>query len=308
MIWEFKRYIDKQKEVRSLNRNQTNIHLSEFLKKVEGEDGLLYEKIHKKKPILKLRALHLPNMIRGITTETSEYEYELMKQEVLTLDKKQSFLSYSFLKPCSFMQDKKASLVELIPTMVIEETEQSGSLKLECEWITRRGVYFCSFSLDTEEESITFQSDINGRPEKAEFIYGSTKESIIKGKSKMKQVQFEEIKEVQVRKYNQIPNNSIEIFTYNCRSYFLMFYSTRAVKKIFAKLLRKMKGEQLITNCETTFKERKYTERWQSGRISNFDYLMLVNTFSGRTFNDPNQYPIFPWIVQDYTSKELNLR
>ncbi|KAI1295727.1 beige/BEACH domain-containing protein [Xylaria venustula] len=47
--------------------------------------------------------------------------------------------------------------------------------------------------------------------------------------------------------------------------------------------------------------------RWQRGEISNFHYLMLVNTMAGRTFNDLTQYPVFPWILADYTSDELNL-
>ncbi|KAI0395608.1 beige/BEACH domain-containing protein [Xylariaceae sp. FL0594] len=47
--------------------------------------------------------------------------------------------------------------------------------------------------------------------------------------------------------------------------------------------------------------------RWQKGEISNFHYLMLVNTMAGRTFNDLTQYPVFPWILADYTSDDLNL-
>ncbi|KAI3321630.1 beige/BEACH domain-containing protein [Xylariaceae sp. AK1471] len=47
--------------------------------------------------------------------------------------------------------------------------------------------------------------------------------------------------------------------------------------------------------------------RWQRGEISNFHYLMLVNTMAGRTFNDLTQYPVFPWILADYTSDDLNL-
>ncbi|KAI2632885.1 beige/BEACH domain-containing protein [Xylaria nigripes] len=47
--------------------------------------------------------------------------------------------------------------------------------------------------------------------------------------------------------------------------------------------------------------------KWQKGEISNFHYLMLVNTMAGRTFNDLTQYPVFPWILADYTSNELNL-
>jgi hypothetical protein len=49
------------------------------------------------------------------------------------------------------------------------------------------------------------------------------------------------------------------------------------------------------------------TERWQRREISNFEYLMHLNTISGRTFNDLNQYPVFPWILADYTSPTLDL-
>jgi len=33
-----------------------------------------------------------------------------------------------------------------------------------------------------------------------------------------------------------------------------------------------------------------------------------LNTIAGRTYNDLNQYPIFPWVIADYTSTELDLR
>ncbi|CRK21954.1 hypothetical protein BN1708_003535 [Verticillium longisporum] len=48
-------------------------------------------------------------------------------------------------------------------------------------------------------------------------------------------------------------------------------------------------------------------KKWQKGEISNFHYLTLVNTMAGRTFNDLTQYPVFPWVLADYTSEELNL-
>lgn len=49
------------------------------------------------------------------------------------------------------------------------------------------------------------------------------------------------------------------------------------------------------------------TRRWIRGEISNFHYLMLINTMAGRTFNDLTQYPVFPWVLADYTSDELDL-
>ncbi len=49
------------------------------------------------------------------------------------------------------------------------------------------------------------------------------------------------------------------------------------------------------------------TKKWQQGDISNFYYLMLINTLAGRTFNDLTQYPVFPWVIADYTSDVLDL-
>ncbi|KAL8716445.1 MAG: hypothetical protein Q9220_000352 [cf. Caloplaca sp. 1 TL-2023] len=49
------------------------------------------------------------------------------------------------------------------------------------------------------------------------------------------------------------------------------------------------------------------TRRWVQGEISNFNYLMHINTLAGRTFNDLTQYPVFPWVLADYASQELDL-
>lgn len=49
------------------------------------------------------------------------------------------------------------------------------------------------------------------------------------------------------------------------------------------------------------------TDKWVAGHISNFEYLMHLNTLSGRTFNDLTQYPVFPFILADYSSPMLDL-
>ena len=49
------------------------------------------------------------------------------------------------------------------------------------------------------------------------------------------------------------------------------------------------------------------TQKWVTRQITNFEYLMQLNTIAGRTFNDLSQYPVFPWILSDYSSHQLNL-
>lgn len=55
------------------------------------------------------------------------------------------------------------------------------------------------------------------------------------------------------------------------------------------------------------FKLSDMSVKWQRREISNFDYLMFLNTISGRTYNDLNQYPIFPWILSNYNTEKLDL-
>ena len=49
------------------------------------------------------------------------------------------------------------------------------------------------------------------------------------------------------------------------------------------------------------------TQRWVRGEITNFAYLMALNTLAGRSYNDLMQYPVFPWVLANYTSEDLDL-
>lgn len=52
---------------------------------------------------------------------------------------------------------------------------------------------------------------------------------------------------------------------------------------------------------------KSFSKRWQIGEISNFQYLMHLNTLAGRGYSDLTQYPVFPWVLADYESKNLDL-
>ncbi|CAG4961677.1 unnamed protein product [Parnassius apollo] len=47
--------------------------------------------------------------------------------------------------------------------------------------------------------------------------------------------------------------------------------------------------------------------QWRNGTITNWEYLMALNGLAGRSYNDLMQYPVFPFIIADYTSKILDL-
>ncbi|GJY81656.1 BEACH domain-containing protein B isoform X1 [Tanacetum coccineum] len=47
-------------------------------------------------------------------------------------------------------------------------------------------------------------------------------------------------------------------------------------------------------------------ESWRRRDITNFEYLMILNALAGRSYNDLTQYPVFPWVLADYTSDVLD--
>lgn len=54
--------------------------------------------------------------------------------------------------------------------------------------------------------------------------------------------------------------------------------------------------------------ESGYQQKWIDGEISNFDYLMVLNTLSGRSYNDLCQYPVMPWVLSQYKEESINLK
>ena len=62
-----------------------------------------------------------------------------------------------------------------------------------------------------------------------------------------------------------------------------------------------------LMSARQLFRSANMTAKWQRREISNFEYLMFLNTIAGRTYNDLNQYPVFPWVLTNYTDQELDL-
>ena len=59
---------------------------------------------------------------------------------------------------------------------------------------------------------------------------------------------------------------------------------------------------------QKVFQKLPYTDLWRKRQISNYEYLMSLNLSSSRSFNDTSQYPVFPWVLADYSSTSLDLR
>ncbi len=61
----------------------------------------------------------------------------------------------------------------------------------------------------------------------------------------------------------------------------------------------------LAVNIDKKFNDvHYYCKQWVEGLINNYDYLMILNNLSSRSFSDLSQYPVMPWILKNYEEEE----
>uniref|UniRef100_A0A663LWE4 Neurobeachin-like protein 2 n=1 Tax=Athene cunicularia TaxID=194338 RepID=A0A663LWE4_ATHCN len=130
-----------------------------------------------------------------------------------------------------------------------------------------------------------------------------------------------QIREIHLRRYN-LRRSALEIFLTDQTNYFLNFnkevwvsqisliyiVSTSVRNKVYSRILSLRSPNISGTRSpQELFKASGLMQKWVNREISNFDYLIQLNTMAGRTYNDLAQYPVFPWILRDYTSEDLDL-
>ncbi|CAJ0943139.1 unnamed protein product, partial [Mesorhabditis belari] len=126
---------------------------------------------------------------------------------------------------------------------------------------------------------------------------------------------LQEIRAVFLRRH-LLQNTALELFLSTRTAIMFAFPDQDTVKKVVYQLPRVGVGVKYglpqsrktsLMTPRQLFKHSDMCQKWQKREISNFDYLMFLNTVAGRTFNDLNQYPVFPWILSNYTSETLDL-
>uniref|UniRef100_H3B2H2 Neurobeachin-like protein 2 n=1 Tax=Latimeria chalumnae TaxID=7897 RepID=H3B2H2_LATCH len=115
-----------------------------------------------------------------------------------------------------------------------------------------------------------------------------------------------QIREIHLRRYN-LRRSALEIFLIDQTNYFLNF-KKEVRNKVYSRILGLRPPNLYGTRSpQELLKASGLTQKWVNREISNFDYLIQLNTIAGRTYNDLAQYPVFPWVLCDYNSEELDL-
>jgi hypothetical protein len=141
-------------------------------------------------------------------------------------------------------------------------------------------------------------------------------------------IKYDEIKWIFRRRY-YYKNSALEIFTTQNKSFYFNFkyendreiFLSNILKKLkdFNKIIIDLKDEKdifdnvvgyqnniILNNTKKKSMKKKEIglstklESWKKWKISNFEFLMWLNIFSNRSYNDLSQYPVFPWILSSY--------
>ena len=145
-------------------------------------------------------------------------------------------------------------------------------------------------------------------------------------------IPFQKIQIVLKRRY-YFKKTAIEIFTEDKKSYLFRLEEVK-MRELFdnIKLYMKQDSEDILieynkfddrigfinkknlflhlstrysTDKKTNMNLKLLYEKWTKWEISTLKMLMILNIYSNRSYNDINQYPVFPWIITDYESKTL---
>lgn len=130
---------------------------------------------------------------------------------------------------------------------------------------------------------------------------GSCKCIAINNNPKKKVVKFE-LKDIKaVVKYRYLMQyNALNIFFYSKNSSMILDFENQQETDIILEYFRS-KAPRIDKN----FNDIKYhTNMWVDGLMTNFDYLMYLNTMSSRSFLDLSQYPIIPWVISNYENED----
>jgi len=123
-----------------------------------------------------------------------------------------------------------------------------------------------------------------------------------------------------LQRYYQLRFVGVELFFTNRRTVFINLLDPAAANLLQATIRKSVKplcmapflGRRPITiigrMTAGPHNLTKLKDAWVEREISNFEYLMKLNSVAGRTFNDLGQYPVFPWVLADYSSEFLDLR
>ena len=312
------------------------IYNSKLFKKLKYAFKIMYKNIDLEHSIPEEEnfSLDYPSKLKNFTC--NDY-YRPFLKPVLNYSKTEYFYSaHSNLKKSIVEKDigdeDKIGLIEYEKINLIINKKKS-EFRVKCENISNKGSIFGAIHLHNslmtfEDKSLKDKREVHEKvDQKIFYLFSSDKVDRLKGRNKYMVIYYNEIKEVILRRYC-FTDIAYEIFTKDNRSFFFNFFNIDNRKKFFNSLKEKInkfnsklkEGDKnvgintylsnniaeplFINEPRSYFEKNDYKNKYIKNELSNFQYLLLVNKFSTRTYNDNNQYLIFPLLYMDTQNKK----
>ena len=126
------------------------------------------------------------------------------------------------------------------------------------------------------------------------FCFDPTKHKFIR------KILKRDIKQIFKKRY-YYEENSLEIFTYTNKSYYIKFNTNKDREEFYKYIINSSEVSLLKEDLLSI------TKKWEHWDISTLSFLSFLNNFGSRSFKDLTQYPVFPWVIKDYESAKLNI-
>ena len=167
------------------------------------------------------------------------------------------------------------------------------------------------FIMSEECELVTQMSVIKGRFElTSNYVYFFDSRPVKDDEERFdSRWNIQTIGELHLRRFN-LKRSALEVFLVDHTNVFLNFVSSKRRNRVFTKILSQRPPKMVHSTGRSPkdiLKSSGLTQKWINREISNLEYLMHLNTIAGRSYNNLSQYPIFPWILADYTSDRLDV-
>ena len=173
------------------------------------------------------------------------------------------------------------------------------------------------------EEIIRKENENNPKFDKVSgCCYGSYFKLFLKDKDMLHLfIEYSKIKYIFIRVYFYY-ESALEIYTIDYKSYYLNFKTKEDMNKFLNIILSnnpqfleiKTENKRILGYAlKNKMKEKKKSyyiintqEEWQNYNKSTLEYLMWLNIYGGRSYNDITQYPVFPWILMNYQINDIS--
>lgn len=186
------------------------------------------------------------------------------------------------------------------PNSIIFDFSQQCSKYFSCsaDYIKIQGTCFGRISIS--KTFFEFFSSFDYKPVDPLYYFSSLEFSMVL-KRKRHMWSFSEISEIVLKKFIHQPC-SFEVLLKSGKSYLFNVFSEDIRKEIVQRFSEHK--HILVYGKNPHVEVQKFTKEWKKNKINNFEYLMIVNKLASRCMHDISQYPVFPWLLADY-SKEV---